>query len=74
MKALAFVALICAQDLATGLWDRDCGPYEERAASVQDCRDMAAWLSTASPAGVRLVRFECFRAAERAPLVAKENR
>lgn len=62
MTPLIFVALICAQDLATGRWDRDCGGYEEVAASTQDCRDMATWLSTTSPAGVRIVRFECFRA------------
>lgn len=74
MKPLVLVALLCSQDLSTGRWDRDCGPYEERAASVQDCRDMATWLSTTSPAGVRVIRFECFRAAERAPLIAKEIR
>lgn len=72
MKTLVFIALICAQDLATGRWDRDCGAFEERAASVQDCRDIATWLSSTSPAGVRVIRFECFRAAERAPAVAQK--
>jgi hypothetical protein len=74
MTGLVFIALICAQDLATGRWDRDCGGYEERAASVQDCRDMATWLSTTSPAGVRVIRFECFRAGERAVAMATGGR
>ena len=74
MKPLIFLALICGQDLASGRWDRDCGGYEERAANTQDCRDMATWLNSTSPAGVRVVRFECFRAAERAPAIAQEIR
>jgi hypothetical protein len=74
MKTLVLIALICSQDLASGRWDRDCGGYEERAASVRDCHDMALWLRATSPAGVRLVKFECFAAAERAPSIAKEYR
>ena len=70
MKPLVLLAMICGYDAETDRYTRDCAPYEERAASVEDCRAMAEFLRGTTPAGVRLVRFECFRAAERKPAVA----
>jgi len=56
---LTFLAYLCAQDLATGAWNRDCVPYEERAASQADCEAMARWLNSTSPAGVRVIDWDC---------------
>ncbi len=56
---LTFIAYVCSQDLATGAWTRDCGPYEERAASQADCAAMAKWLHSTSPAGVRVIDWDC---------------
>lgn len=71
MKPLILVALICGYDADTDRYTRDCAPYEEAAASVADCRAMAAWLRASSPAGVRVIASECFRADERRPAVAR---
>ena len=59
MKPLFLVAWICGQNLATGAWDRDCQPYEERAADAKDCEQMAQWLNSTSPAGVRVIAWGC---------------
>ena len=56
---LTFIAYVCGQDLATGAWTRDCGPYEERAADQKDCAEMAKWLHSTSPAGVRVLDWDC---------------
>lgn len=56
---LTFIAYFCAQNLATGRWDRDCQPYEERAADQKDCAEMAKWLNSTSPAGVRVLDWDC---------------
>ena len=73
VKPLVLIAFICGYDAETDRYTRDCGAYEHEAASMQDCRDMAEWLRGTSPSGVRLVRFECFRAAERKPAVARRD-
>lgn len=71
MKPLVLIALICGYDADSDRYTRDCAPFEDRAASVEDCRAMAAWLRGTSPSGVRVVAAECFRADERRPAVAK---
>lgn len=73
MKPLMLVALICGYEPASDRYTRDCAPYEERAADRADCEAMGAWLRASAPAGVRVVRTECFRAAERAPLTARSR-
>lgn len=57
--ALTFIAYFCAQNLATGAWNRDCQPFEEVAADQKDCAEMAKWLNSTSPAGVRVIDWDC---------------
>lgn len=71
MKTLVFIALICGLDRETGAHTRDCGPYEQPAASVRHCHEIAAMLRTHAPVGVRVVNTACFRSAERAPAMVQ---
>lgn len=74
MSPLVLIAVICGYDHDADRYVRDCGPYEQRVASVQECRDVAAHLRTIAPAGVRVVKTECFRADERRPAIAEGKR
>lgn len=71
MTPLVLVAIVCGYDAVTDRYVKDCGPYEQRVASVRECHDAAAHLRTIAPAGVRIVKTECFRASERRPAIAK---
>lgn len=59
--ALYLVAVVCGLNLASGAWDHDCGNYAP-SEPVQNCADaerMARWLSSSSPAGVRVIAWAC---------------
>jgi hypothetical protein len=64
-EPITLIALICGYDEDADRYIKDCTPFEDRATDVADCRAMAAWLRGASPAKVRVVHHECFRARDR---------
>ena len=70
-QPITLVALICERDMETLRFTRDCAPFEDAAASIADCKAMAAWLRETAPAGLRVVHHECFRAKARTVEVAR---
>jgi len=70
-QPVTLVALICAYDAESDRYVKDCGPFEDAAADLADCKAMAAWLRQTAPAGLRVVHHECFKAKPRAVEVAK---
>lgn len=64
MTAAAFylVLLVCARDLETGRFDRDCAPVESaEPATWRDCNDTARFHRDTAPTGLRVIAHACTR-------------
>lgn len=65
------VMLVCARDLDTGRFTRDCAPVESaEPATWADCNATARHHRETAPAGLRVIEHACVRTIDRKPMVA----